>query len=638
MRTLQRRAEVRLQKSAPRASTLPEDDAQRLLQEIQVHQTEMEMQNEELRRIRNAFETARDRFKALYDLAPTGYLTLDPEGVVGEANLTAATILGIERKDLVGRKLVRFILPEDRDIFYLHQQETYLAWDKKTCELHILRPDGKPAPIQLESIAMHDKKDFRQECLVAMRDITERRQMETERVRLAAIVESSSDAIISRSLDNIITSWNKGAEDMLGHTAQEALGRNYDILLPPERRNESDYVLQAIREEKKLESFESERVAKNGRRILVSTTISPIKDPNGRIVGISSIVRDITQQKKAEEAIQRSERNLADFFSESPLGLIWVEPDGRVLRANQAQLELLDSSTDQITGRHIMGFFTDPELAADLLERLTKKETLRNYQVRLRSAIGALKHVLIDANGLWERGQLVYSRWFVRDITRRKELEREILAISEREQRRIGQDLHDDLGQQLTGIEYLAQTLAGQLTPISKAASNRAGEIARMVQRATSHTRELAHGLSPIGLEADGLMIALRQLAARTKQVFRIDCRFRCSPAVYIHDPEVGVHLYRIAQEAVSNAIKHGKARRIDIGLVLNGERVVLAVSDNGIGMPKRPRKRKGMGLRVMQYRAGVIGGSLVVQRQPDGGTTFVCVVKGVHAIPKKNK
>jgi len=88
----------------------------------------------------------------------------------------------------------------------------------------------------------------------------------------------------------------------------------------------------------------------------------------------------------------------------------------------------------------------------------------------------------------------------------------------------------------------------------------------------------------------------------------------------------------------VNNAIKHGKARRIDVGLALNGERVVLAVSDDGIGMPKRPRKRKGMGLRVMQYRAGVIGGSLVVQRMPDGGTTFVCVVKGVHVNPEKRK
>jgi len=612
--------------------------AGKAVHELQVHEAELEMQNKELRRIQLALETARDRFGALYDLAPTGYLTLDAEEMVREANLTAAKILGIERRKLVGQKFVRFVEGQDREVFYLHQQETYLSRVKKTCEVQMLKPGGKTVPVQLESIAMHDKKDFRQECLVAMNDITERRRTEGERTRLAAIVESSSDAIISRNLENLITSWNKGAEQMLGYTAGEAVGRVYNFLLPPERRNESARVLEAIRNGQKLEPFESERVAKDGRVILVSTTISPVKDANGRIVGASSIARDITGQKQAEEKIRQSERELADFFSESPLGLLWVGPKGDIQRANQAFLELLGYTAEEIAGHPAAEFHADAEVAIDLVQRLGAKETLQNYRARLRCKDGTLKHVLIDANGLWEGGQLAHSRWFIRDMTRRMELEREILAISEREQRRIGQDLHDDLGQQLTGIEYLAQTLAAHLTPISRSASSKAQEIATMVQRATTHARELAHGLSPIGLEADGLMIALRQLAARTKQIFGIDCRFRCNPAVSIHDHEVGAHLYRIAQEAVSNAVKHGKARRIDIGLVLNGERVVLAVSDNGIGMPKRPRKRKGMGLRVMQYRAGVIGGSLVVQRQPDGGTTFICVVKGVHANPRKRK
>jgi two-component system sensor kinase FixL len=140
--------------------------------------------------------------------------------------------------------------------------------------------------------------------------------------------------------------------------------------------------------------------------------------------------------------------------------------------------------------------------------------------------------------------------------------------------------------------------------------------------------RELSRGLSPISLESDGLMVALRELAARTKKIFRVDCRFKCKGPVLIPDHNVGIHLYRIAQEAVSNAIKHGKASRIDIGLSRTSERIVLAVSDNGIGMPRKPRKKGGMGLRVMQYRAGVIDASLVGQRQPDGGTTFVCSIK----------
>jgi two-component system CheB/CheR fusion protein len=115
-------------------------------------------------------------------------------------------------------------------------------------------------------------------------------------------------------------------------------------------------------------------------------------------------------------------------------------------------------------------------------------------------------------------------------------------------------------------------------------------------------------------------MVALQQLAARAERIFHVDCRFRCDAPVLIHGSATGIHLYRIAQEAISNAIKHGRAGSIDIGLTLNNEDIILAIRDNGIGIPVKRRKGKGMGLRVMQYRAGVIGGSLAVQRQPHGG------------------
>ena len=172
--------------------------------------------------------------------------------------------------------------------------------------------------------------------------------------------------------------------------------------------------------------------------------------------------------------------------------------------------------------------------------------------------------MLVDANGHWEDRRLLHTRWFVRDITRRVELEREILAISEREQRRIGEDLHDDLGQQLVGMEFVAQSLESQLRPLSAGAAIQAGELTSMARRALIHARELAQGLSPIGLEAEGLETALQELAARTRRIFRIDCRLEFNGPVLIHDPAVGIHLYRISQEAINNAIKHGKATRID--------------------------------------------------------------------------
>ncbi len=148
-----------------------------------------------------------------------------------------------------------------------------------------------------------------------------------------------------------------------------------------------------------------------------------------------------------------------------------------------------------------------------------------------------------------------------------------------------------------------------------------------MVQRAMTQTRELARGLSPVRLEAEGLTDALHELAASTRKVFGCECRCRCDPPVPIPDHAVAIHLYRIAQEAVSNAIKHGKARRIEIGLAANGKAATLSVSDNGVGMPQKIRKRAGMGLRIMRYRAESIGGMLTVQPGPGGGTRVECTV-----------
>ena len=210
---------------------------------------------------------------------------------------------------------------------------------------------------------------------------------------------------------------------------------------------------------------------------------------------------------------------------------------------------------------------------------------------------------------------------FVRDITERKRLEKEILEISEREQRRIGQDLHDGLCQQLAGIEMLSQVLAQKLAAKSKSASARATEIAKAVRESISQTRLLARGLSPVTLEAEGLMSALTELALNTEKLFRIRCDFHCPQDVKFTDHAAATHLFRIAQEAVSNAIKHGKARSITLELREDASHLHLGVTDNGSGFPLQPAPSTGMGLRIMQSRINMVGGTLTVERRPAGGT-----------------
>lgn len=216
---------------------------------------------------------------------------------------------------------------------------------------------------------------------------------------------------------------------------------------------------------------------------------------------------------------------------------------------------------------------------------------------------------------------------FVRDISERKRLEREILEISDQERRRIGQDLHDGLCQHLAGIELMSQVLQQKLSARSKSDATRAAEIARHVRDAIAQTRSLARGLAPVTLESEGLPSALRELAVNTEKMFGIVCRVQ-APQSFAGTPAgTAMHLYRIAQEAVSNGIKHGKATQIDIGLVINEQRLVLSASDNGTGIPAVLPRNDGMGLRIMRYRAEIIGGLLSVQPNPAGGTVVRCSV-----------
>ena len=330
---------------------------------------------------------------------------------------------------------------------------------------------------------------------------------------------------------------------------------------------------------------------------------------------------------RANDSLQASEQVLADFFGKAPVGLLWVVPDGRIQRANRALAAILRCRLEALSGREVAEFCADPEAGPALVGRLARNETLHDHLARLRRQDGSMVHVLIDANGLWERGKLVRSRWFVRDVSRRMELQQEILAIGERVRQRIGQDLHDDLCQRLAGIEFLSSGTGRELRGSSRPRAAEAVEIAKVAGETLANARGVSHSMAPMELERDGLAEALEHLAARTRRLFRIDCRFRGEAGATMADPAARIHLYRIAQEAINNAIKHAKARRINVGLRAKGSQLLLRVRDDGVGLPRKPRRNAGLGLRIMEYRLQALGGSLALGGGRNGGTVLVCSV-----------
>jgi signal transduction histidine kinase len=209
----------------------------------------------------------------------------------------------------------------------------------------------------------------------------------------------------------------------------------------------------------------------------------------------------------------------------------------------------------------------------------------------------------------------------------RRQLEEELLAISGREQRRIGQDLHDGLCQQLVGIEFrnsvLVQQLAKQVE--AKTEAMRIGELIRDVTR---QARLLAKGLSPVQLDATGLMSALQELTSNASKLFNVSCRFECPQPVLIGDNAVATHLYRIVQEAISNAVKHGQARSIIVRLIGSADQTTLRVWNNGAGFSVDANAEGGLGLRIMQYRAEMIGATLKISSDSREGTAVTCTFK----------
>jgi PAS domain S-box-containing protein len=455
------------------------------------------------------------------------------------------------------------------------------------------------------------------------------RELRESEERLNLIVEGTRDyAIMMLDAAGRVVSWNSAGKQITGYRAAEMQGRHFSCFYAPAdiQRRLPQRLMQLAKVEGRADT-EGWRIRKNGTRFWASVVISALHDKAGRLRGFSKIVRDISERRAAQEALERSERNLTDFFNESPLGFFWVGPKGKILRVNTAGLALLELKVADRVQHYIQECEADSGAIEAVLKLLARGHQIQSTRVRLRSKAGRIRHALIDANGLWDNRRLTHSRWFVRDISRQVELEREILVVTERERRWIGHELHDDLCQQLAGIEFLSQTLAARLSTPSPADAVRARDMARMVRTAMDRTRELAHGLSPVQLDSLGLTGALEELASRTRKVFKVDCRFRCNTRALSHDPVLGINLYRIAQEAVSNALKHGHAKSIRIALIRNRYQLVLAVSDNGVGVRLNSRKTKGSGLRVMQYRAGAIQGNIAVRRNRQGGTTVSCTI-----------
>ncbi len=449
--------------------------------------------------------------------------------------------------------------------------------------------------------------------------------------------------------------WSERIEPMFGF-APGQFGGTYEAFLdcvhPDDRQPVIDAVNACIEGNREY-AIEHRVVWPDGTIRWVSETGDVIRNAEGKAIRMLGVVQDITDRKRAESQI----RDLALFASENPSPVLRIRGDGVVLYSNRPGQTLMrtwrtqpDEPVPETWRRRIAGVlqFHFPRIAEECVEGrifslvlvpIRERDYVNIYGLDVteqKKAEGQIHRLNQDLEKrVLERTEALTqaNRQLRRAYERRQRLEREVLEISEREQRRIGGELHDSLGQQLTGIAILTKVLEQKLQRQESSEAEDAKEIALLVNQAVEETRQLSRGLHPVALDEKGLMSALQALAMTTESLFRVSCVFRCDRPVLVRNASMAVHLYRIAQEAVTNAIRHGDPQNILIELSEQDDRATLTVLNDGRDFPEALPEHDSMGLQVMSHRAEMIDGALDIQPNSAGGTRVTCTFRSVASV-----
>lgn len=350
----------------------------------------------------------------------------------------------------------------------------------------------------------------------------------------------------------------------------------------------------------------------------------PVFDDGNLPRGLVGFIQDITKRRDSEVRLRRSEELLRATTANAADILVLVDTNLRVRFINK---NVGDMAIDQIIGREISMLLPTAARGA-VLEKLRHiLDTGETATYEFESSEGdQVRYFENRAVLVRDEGMGTGISISTRDITERKRLEQEILDVSGRERQSIGRDLHDGLGQELTGVALMLRGLAGRFERRCPEAMDSVNEIVGLVNQSIENARSLAHGLLPVRNETGGLAAALRELASRSRDLYGLDVKIRAEASVELNLDETDAsHLYRIAQEALTNSARHGHATLVEIALVVTGPTFVLTIKDDGEGFRAPTSPYSGMGLKIMQYRAGMIGAKFAIATDRPRGTV-VCV------------
>ncbi len=403
---------------------VPKKNLAKLVPAIQRALRDVEQANHR-RQAERSLRDSESRFRAIFESAGTGIAVEDLDGRIVETNLALQQMLGYTGLELQALTRQDFTHTRDHQEDRAHYDELLSGRSEYfQVEKRFVRRDGRILWGRLTVSMVREAGGKPQFALVMIEDITERQRVEEAHLQNAAIVEFSNDAIISKTFDGVIFSWNPAAERVYGYTAQEANGRSVSIIVPPDREKEFERILERIKQGEHIDNFETTRMRKDGSIIYVSMTTSPIKDVAGRIIGASSISRDITGRKQAEAALRESEENYRKLVELSPDGIL-IQCEGKYVYLNSAAVAIAGARTPgQILGKAVLDLIHPDyhDLVREHIRLLSTGKDAPLHELKLLRVDGMLVDVEATATPFVYRGKPAFQV-VVRDITERKRAE-----------------------------------------------------------------------------------------------------------------------------------------------------------------------------------------------------------------------
>jgi len=603
-----------------------------LWQRAMRRKTEVELvsSNERLR-------AALDRLDGIIISAMDAIIVVDAEQRIVVFNPAAEIMFGSASVDTVGTPIDRFIPHAFRrtDLGHITDfGETHVTNRQVSTlgTLWALKANGQEFPIEasISQMGTNNKKLF----TLIIRDITKSKEAEETRFLHAAIVESSDDAIISLKLDGTILSWNIGAQHMYGYSETEVLGRPVFMIIPAELQEEEQGLLQQVRTGRGIEHHETVRLTKEGKRVDVSVTISPLRDWTGNIMGASKIDRDITVRNLAEAALRESEERFRLVANTAPV-MIWMSgPDKLCNYFNQPWLEFTGRPLEVELGNGWLEG-VHPEDLKNCLDIYMRAFDLREsfkMQYRLRRHDGVYRWVSdIGVPRLNLDGSLAGYIGSCLDVTDQKlaedalsQMGRRLIEAHEEERSWIARELHDDINQRIALLAL--QLEQGYPGPPSSGVEvpDQIPQVCQQLFDLGKDVHALSHRLHSSQLETLGIVSAARGFCRELSEQKKVEIEFShegISPSL---PKEISLCLFRILQEALQNAVKYSGERHFRVELVGSSEEIQLTVSDSGVGFDQRDAmERHGLGLISMRERLHLVDGEFSIQSEAGHGTTI---------------